>query len=60
MYAICCRIFSLITVHVFLDFSKASDLFVHKLNSRYDFHFSAMGMVSSFLWDFLCSLRLMV
>jgi hypothetical protein len=36
--------------------SKAFDLinhgqFVHKLDSRYDFHTSAMGMVSSFLRD---------
>jgi hypothetical protein len=43
-----------VTVHVLLDFSKAVDiiihgLFVHKLDSRYDFHTSAMGMVSSFL-----------
>jgi hypothetical protein len=45
-----------VTVHVLLDFSKAFDLinlglFVHKLNSRYDFHTSTMGMVSSFLRD---------
>jgi hypothetical protein len=44
-----------VTVHVFLDFSKAFDLinqglFVHKLDSRYDIHM-AMGMVSSFLRD---------
>jgi hypothetical protein len=43
-----------VTVHVLLDFSKAFDLinhglFVHELDSRYDFHTSAMGMVSSFL-----------
>jgi hypothetical protein len=43
-------------VHVLIDFSKAFDLinhglFVHKLDSRYDFHRSAMGMVSSFLRD---------
>jgi hypothetical protein len=48
-----------VTVHVLLDFSKAFDhinhgLFVHKLDSRYDFHTSAMGMVSSFLRD--CSM----
>jgi hypothetical protein len=45
-----------VTVHVLLDFSKAFDiinhgLFVHKLDSRYDFHTSAMGMVSPFLRD---------
>jgi hypothetical protein len=43
-----------VTVHVLLDFSKAFDLinhglFVHWLDSRYDFHTSAMGMFSSFL-----------
>jgi hypothetical protein len=43
-----------VTVHVLLDFSKAFDLinhglFVHKLDLWYDFHTSAMGMVSSFL-----------
>jgi hypothetical protein len=37
-------------------FSKAFDLinhglFVHKLDSRYDFHTSSMSMVSSFLRD---------
>jgi hypothetical protein len=43
-----------VTVHVLLDFSKSFDLinhghglFVHKLGSRYDFHTSAMGIVSS-------------
>jgi hypothetical protein len=45
-----------ITVHVLLHFSKTCDLinhglFVHKLDSRYDCHTSAMGMVSSFLRD---------
>jgi hypothetical protein len=45
-----------VTVQVLLDFSKAFDLinhglFVHKLDSRYDFHTSAMCMVSSFLRD---------
>jgi hypothetical protein len=45
-----------VTVHVLLDFFKAFDLinhrlFVHKLDSRYDFHTSAMDMVSSFLRD---------
>jgi hypothetical protein len=45
-----------VTVYVLLDFTKAFDLinhglFVHKLCSRYDFHTSAMGMVSSFLQD---------
>jgi hypothetical protein len=43
-------------VYVLLDFSKALELinhglFVHKLDSRYDFHTSVMGMVSSFLRD---------
>jgi hypothetical protein len=37
----------MVTVHVLLDFYKAFDLinhglFVHKLNSRYDFHTSAI------------------
>jgi disulfide bond formation protein DsbB len=48
------RIKGKVTVHVLLDFSKAFDfishgLFVHKLDSQYDLHTSAMGMVSSFL-----------
>jgi hypothetical protein len=47
----------MVTVHVLLDFSKAFNfinhgLFVHKLDSRYDFHTSALGtIVSSFLQD---------
>jgi hypothetical protein len=45
-----------VTLHVLLYFSKVFDfinhwLFVHKLGSWYDFHTSAMGMVSSFLRD---------
>jgi hypothetical protein len=45
-----------VMVHVLLDFYKAFDLvnqglLFHKLDSRYDFHTSAMGMVSSFLRD---------
>jgi hypothetical protein len=43
-----------VTVHVLLNFSMAFDLpnhalFDRMLNSRYDCHTSAMGMVSSFL-----------
>jgi hypothetical protein len=46
----------MVTVHVLLDFSKAFNfinhgLFVHKLDSRYDFHTSAMDIVSSILQD---------
>jgi hypothetical protein len=40
-----------VTVHVLLDFSKAFDLinnglFVHKLDSRYDFHSSFLRVLS--------------
>jgi hypothetical protein len=46
----------MVTVHVLLDFSKTYDLinngqFIHKLDLWYDFHTSAMGMVSSIRRD---------
>jgi hypothetical protein len=45
-----------VTVHVLRDVSKAFDLvnhglFVHKLDSRYGFHMSAMSIFTLFLWD---------